>query len=266
MTQTMKNSNVPPSRGGQPGQRQQERLQRAARRRRRQNILFSSIAAVLVVIVAIVLLVLDSQHNAAVSALNDAHATATANAQGTQAAATSTANIMQATATVNAVNAQSASLVKELIKENPKGPDAPPTVTGSEQDLGSSLKAIVVKAGNGPVVKSGDTINFEYTGWIQSTNKKFDSSYDHGAQPIAVTVGQGQVIPGWDKGLVGMKIGETRRLIIPPALAYGPSAQKDSTGKVVIPGNATLIFDVTAIGYGQPQSQQSGGTSATGGA
>lgn len=263
MSQTMNNNNsqVPPSRPGRPGQRQQERLQRIARRKRRMRILISSIMAVVIVIAAVVFLILDARHNADVAALNDAHATATANAISKSATATALAQAMQATATANAVNAQTASLVQDLQKQYPKGPDSPPTVTEPVQNGQNGLQYIVVKEGTGPVVKSGDTINFEYTGWLQGSSKKFDSSYDHGAQPIGITLGQGQVIPGWDQGLLGMKIGETRRLIIPPSLAYGSKDQKDQSGKVIIPANSTLIFDVTAVGYGQPQTQ----TGATGG-
>jgi FKBP-type peptidyl-prolyl cis-trans isomerase len=261
VTQTTKNSNVPLSRPGRPGQRQQERLQRQARRKRRIRILISSILAVVIVIAAVVFLILDSRHNADVAALNDAHATATANAVSKSATATDIVQVTHAKATASAVNTQTASLVKDLQKQYPKGPDSPPVVTQPVQNGQNGLQYIVVKEGNGPVVKSGDTINFEYTGWLQGSGKKFDSSYDNGAQPIPVPVGQGQVIPGWDQGLIGMRIGETRRLIIPPALAYSSNPQKDQNGKVIIPANSTLIFDVTAVGYGQPQSQ----SAATGG-
>ncbi len=122
------------------------------------------------------------------------------------------------------------------------GPATPPPVTGPVQHLPGGLEYIDIKTGTGAVVKDGSSINVQYTGWLQSNGKKFDSSYDHGGQPFSVTVGQGQVIKGWDEGLVGMRVGGTRRLIIPPSLGYGAAGSPP-----VIPANATLIFDVTVV-------------------
>ena len=96
--------------------------------------------------------------------------------------------------------------------------------------------------GTGSAAKKGSKVSVEYTGWIASTCKKFDSSYDHGGQPFSVTpLGQASVIPGWNEGLVGMKVGGVRRIIIPAALGYG------AQGNQAIPPNATLIFDVTVL-------------------
>jgi FKBP-type peptidyl-prolyl cis-trans isomerase len=109
--------------------------------------------------------------------------------------------------------------------------------------MADGLQYIDIKQGTGAEAKEGSTVTVEYTGWLQSDGKKFDSSYDRGAQPFDVTpLGQAQVIPGWNKGLVGMKVGGTRRLIIGPDLAYGAAGSPP-----VIPANATLIFDVTVI-------------------
>ena len=91
------------------------------------------------------------------------------------------------------------------------------------------------------VVKAGDTISVQYTGKL-TDGTKFDSSYDHGGQPFAFTVGAGQVIKGWDQGLLGAKVGEKRTLTIPPDMGYGAAGAGGA-----IPPNATLIFDVEVV-------------------
>lgn len=91
------------------------------------------------------------------------------------------------------------------------------------------------------VVKAGDTISVQYTGKL-TDGTKFDSSYDHGGQPFTFTVGVGQVIKGWDQGLLGAKVGEKRTLTIPSDLGYGATGAGG-----VIPPNATLIFDVELV-------------------
>ena len=100
--------------------------------------------------------------------------------------------------------------------------------------------------GNGDVAKAGDQVSVHYTGWLQtpdgSKGRKFDSSKDRGP-PFQFSLGQGQVIKGWDEGVQGMKVGGVRELIIPPALGYG---QRGAGG--VIPPNATLIFEVELLG------------------
>lgn len=93
--------------------------------------------------------------------------------------------------------------------------------------------------GNGPAAKSGDLITVNYTGKLED-GTVFDSSV--GKQPFQFTLGAGQVIPGWDQGLLGLKVGGKRTLTIPPSLAYG---EQGAGG--VIPPNATLIFDVELI-------------------
>jgi peptidylprolyl isomerase len=109
----------------------------------------------------------------------------------------------------------------------------------------TSLKVEDLIEGKGAAAKSGDKISVRYVGVLFNNNKEFDSSWKRGKAPFQVTLGQGQVIPGWDQGLVGMKVGGRRRLTIPPDLAYGAQGQPPS-----IPANSTLIFDVdlTKIG------------------
>ncbi len=97
-----------------------------------------------------------------------------------------------------------------------------------------------LKMGKGAEVQSGDNIIIHYSGTL-TNGQKFDSSYDRGT-PFKTRIGVGQVIAGWDMGVVGMKVGGKRKLIIPPALAYG----SESIGQ--IPPNSTLIFEVELIG------------------
>jgi hypothetical protein len=123
-----------------------------------------------------------------------------------------------------------------------KPPQSPPAETGTTVNGSQGLKYIDIKVGCGTAVKSGNTVTVIYHGWIQSTGKLFDSSYLHGGTFQVQNVGQAQVITGWNLGLIGMKPGGTRRLIIPPAIGYGATGQPPT-----IPANATLIFDITLV-------------------
>ena len=98
--------------------------------------------------------------------------------------------------------------------------------------------------GTGATVKAGDTVTVDYTGAVASTGVIFQSSKDSG-QPITFSLSQ--VIAGWSQGIPGMKVGGTRRLLIPAALAYGPSPPSGSG----IPANADLVFDVTLHSIGK---------------
>ncbi len=107
----------------------------------------------------------------------------------------------------------------------------------------TELKIEILKEGIGDrEIKAGDQISVHYTGTLVD-GTKFDSSLDQG-QPFTFTIGINQVIQGWDQGLIGMKIGEKRKLIIPSSLAYG----KEGAG-ALIPPNATLIFEVELISF-----------------
>ena len=98
------------------------------------------------------------------------------------------------------------------------------------------LKIEVLQEGSGPESKNGDNISVDYTGML-TDGKVFDSSV--GRAPFTLTLGAGQVIKGWEQGLLGMKVGEKRKLTIPSDLAYGKSGYPGA-----IPADATLIFDV----------------------
>ncbi|MBI2640711.1 MAG: FKBP-type peptidyl-prolyl cis-trans isomerase [Candidatus Sungbacteria bacterium] len=97
-----------------------------------------------------------------------------------------------------------------------------------------------IKVGSGAEAKPGNIISAHYTGTLVD-GTKFDSSVDRG-EPLSFTLGVGQVIKGWDEGIVGMKVGGKRKLIIPPELAYGARAIGS------IPPNSTLIFEVELMG------------------
>jgi peptidylprolyl isomerase len=95
--------------------------------------------------------------------------------------------------------------------------------------------------GDGPEASSGDTVSVHYVGVAHSTGEEFDASYNRG-EPLTFRLGTGQVIPGWDQGVQGMKVGGRRRLVIPPHLGYGDRG----AGGVIKPGE-TLIFVVDLV-------------------
>lgn len=110
------------------------------------------------------------------------------------------------------------------------------------------LKVIDLEVGTGAVAKRLENVTMQYTGWLSSCGTPFDTSRQAGRKAFTVQIGTGNVIPGWDEGIPGMQVGGKRKLIIPPALAYGSQGQTDpNTGATIIPGNATLIFDVELI-------------------
>jgi len=114
-----------------------------------------------------------------------------------------------------------------------ESPNAPSTAPYKQTD---------VRVGTGPEATSGAVVTVIYTGWLYAAARldgkgvQFDTSI--GGDPFAFTLGQGQVIAGWDQGIAGMKVGGLRRLVIPPSLGYGPVRYGP------IPPDATLVFDI----------------------
>ena len=122
---------------------------------------------------------------------------------------------------------------------------APLAATAADVTTPSGLHIIDTKVGIGPVPTAGQTVTVNYTGWLfvkGKKGKKFDSSLDAG-EPFSFTLGQGQVIKGWDEGLSTMHVGGKRTLIIPPELGYGARGAGGD-----IPPGATLMFDVDLLG------------------
>jgi peptidylprolyl isomerase len=103
----------------------------------------------------------------------------------------------------------------------------------------SGLKIVETKPAD-DAAKVGDQVWVHYVGKLKD-GTEFDNSYKRG-EPIPLTLGEGRVIKGWEEGLLGMKVGQKRQLIIPPELAYG------AEGRPPIPPNATLVFDVELMG------------------
>ena len=112
--------------------------------------------------------------------------------------------------------------------------------SGSEVTTASGLKYTDIVVGTGQTPQKGQTVTVHYTGTL-TNGKKFDSSLDRGV-PADFRIGVGQVIKGWDEGLMTMKVGGKRHLVIPSNLGYGPAGRPPD-----IPGNSTLIFDVELL-------------------
>ena len=114
-------------------------------------------------------------------------------------------------------------------------------VPGTEVTSPSGLKYVDEVVGTGEMPRAGQTITVHYTGTL-ADGTKFDSSRDSN-QPLSRPIGVGLLIKGWDEGIMSMRVGGRRKLIVPPSLGYGPSGNPPD-----IPPNATLYFDVELLG------------------
>lgn len=114
-----------------------------------------------------------------------------------------------------------------------------PTPVSAEVTTPSGLKYTDIKIGDGPSPKVGQTVTVHYSGTLEN-GTPFDST--DGRPPANFLIGVGNVIKGWDEGLMTMKVGGKRKFVIPPDLAYGPQGRPPK-----IPGNSTLLFDVELV-------------------
>lgn len=130
-----------------------------------------------------------------------------------------------------------------FVKNAGAGNNQTPTPSPNSYEI-QGMKIEVLKPGAGEVSKNGDRVSVHYVGTLED-GTKFDSSRDRGT-PFSFTLGTGQVIQGWDLGVLGMKPGEQRKLTIPPDLAYGVNGIPGA-----IPPSATLIFEVELLGINQ---------------
>ena len=119
------------------------------------------------------------------------------------------------------------------------------TTTSPSASVNVPFSSTDLTAGTGTTAVAGRTVSVNYTGWLYDATKpdnkgtQFDSSVGRGL--FSFLLGAGQVISGWDQGVVGMKVGGRRRLIIPPSMGYGSAANGP------IPGNSTLVFDIDLV-------------------
>ena len=126
-------------------------------------------------------------------------------------------------------------------------PASTPAATKPEITVpkGKAPKKLVVKdlkEGSGPVAENGSNVQVQYVGISFANGRQFDASWDRG-EPFGFQLGAGQVIPGWDQGVEGMKVGGRRQLVIPPDLAYG----KQGSPPAIAP-NETLVFVIDLLG------------------
>lgn len=166
-------------------------------------------------------------------------------------------------AALSAVALSAAVLIQQYITNHTPQPSISPSPTVSCADTAaeatlaiptayvasgtvSGLQTTDLATGSGPAAKSGDCLNVKYYGTLATNGKEFDENFSQ-KTGFAFTLGQGQVIAGWDQGLVGMQAGGMRRLVIPASLAYGSQSPSSA-----IPANSALVFVVKLIRIQNP--------------
>lgn len=120
-----------------------------------------------------------------------------------------------------------------------------PVITLAERPPPCKLDISDLVVGKGAAARSGQQVSMQYVGVTYADGRQFDASWDRGAEPFAFTLGGRQVIRGWDDGIVGMKVGGRRQLVIPPDLGYGEQGRPPA-----IAGGATLVFIVDLVAVG----------------
>jgi peptidylprolyl isomerase len=149
----------------------------------------------------------------------------------------------EALATSSAPTASTPAATTAAAKTPTSGPlSKEPKVTPPAGAAPSKLVVKDIIKGTGPEAKAGESVTVNYVGVLYHGGKEFDASWKR-SEPFQFTLGKGQVIPGWDQGVAGMKVGGRRELIIPAALAYGAKGSPPT-----IPANAPLIFVVDLLG------------------
>jgi peptidylprolyl isomerase len=133
--------------------------------------------------------------------------------------------------------------VEAIVQAIGKDTKSKPEIPAPQGDPPPELVIRDIVKGKGPGAKAGDDLSMQYVGTSWSTGQQFDASWDRGAQPFTFPLGGGQVIPGWDEGMVGLRKGGRRLLIIPPDMGYGPNGTPDGT----IAPNETLVFVVDRV-------------------
>jgi peptidylprolyl isomerase len=127
------------------------------------------------------------------------------------------------------------------VEQSSAEPRSKPRVTIPKGEPPNDLVVRDLKKGTGATAKAGSQVSVNYVGVAYSNGREFDNSYDRG-QAFPFTLGGGQVIPGWDEGIQGMKVGGRRQLTIPPDLAYGAQGSPPAIGP-----NETLVFIVDLL-------------------
>ena len=147
------------------------------------------------------------------------------------------------------LSAAAAAAVLAACRDNPTaveiGPIPPLPAGAVIVTTTSGLQYADITVGTGAQAANGSRVSVHYTGWVASTGKGFDTSV--GLNPYTLTLGQPDNITGFQEGIVGMKVGGKRRLFVPAPLGYGPLSVYDESGKLLIPANSDLVFDVELV-------------------
>jgi peptidylprolyl isomerase len=134
--------------------------------------------------------------------------------------------------------------IEAIVQGIGKDTKTKPEVPAPQGDPPPELVVRDVVRGKGPKAKAGDQVSMQYVGLSWSNGQQFDASWDRGAEPFPLQLGAGMVIPGWDEGLIGLRKGGRRLLVIPPEMGYGPQGTPDGS----IAPNETLVFVVDRVG------------------